>query len=53
MPQSVQSLYHACQLDKHTHMHFATIKFTTLEPFALLHCDAWTSSTLSNLGYKY
>lgn len=32
---------------------FASSVSTMSEPFALVHCDVWTSLVLSTLGYKY
>jgi hypothetical protein len=51
--KTARSLGHACQLGKHTRQPFASSVFITSKPFALVHCDAWTSPVPSTLGYKY
>jgi histone deacetylase 1/2 len=51
--KAARSLCHACQLGKHTRLPFASSVSTTSEPFALVHCDVWTSPVPSTSGYKY
>ena len=37
-----------------THMSaFLLVQCPLCQPFALVHCDVWTSPVLSTLGYKY
>ncbi|KAJ0511512.1 putative RNA-directed DNA polymerase [Helianthus annuus] len=49
----MSSLCHSCQLSKHKKLPFSDSISRTLIPFALLHCDLWTSPILSHAGYKY
>jgi len=51
--KTARSLCHACQLGKHTRLTFASSVSITSEPFALVHCDVWTSPVPSTSGYKY
>ncbi|KAI3760479.1 hypothetical protein L1987_50874 [Smallanthus sonchifolius] len=43
----------SCQLSKHKRLPFSDSTTRTLLPFAMLHCDLWTSPILSHAGYKY
>jgi hypothetical protein len=44
---------HACQLGRHTHMHFICSMPRTDNIFDLIHSDSWTSPIVSVSGYKY
>jgi hypothetical protein len=44
---------HACQLGKHVRLPFTRSSSKSVAPFALIHCDLWTSPVLSNSGFKY
>ncbi|KAJ0443134.1 putative RNA-directed DNA polymerase [Helianthus annuus] len=46
-------LCHSCQLSKHKKLPFSDSVSHTLMPFAMLHCDLWTSPIISHAGYKY
>jgi hypothetical protein len=47
------SLCHACQLGRHTRLPFATSLSRASKNFDLIHCDLWTSPTISVSGFKY
>ena len=47
------SLCHACQLGRHTRLPFATSMSRASKNFDLIHCDLWTSPTISVSGFKY
>ncbi|KAI3822382.1 hypothetical protein L1987_09971 [Smallanthus sonchifolius] len=44
---------HSCQLSKHKRLPFFDSVTYTSVPFAIMHCDLWTSPVLSLAGYKY
>jgi hypothetical protein len=44
---------HACQLGRHTRMHFASSTSRADNIFDLIHCDIWTSPVVSVSGHKY
>ena len=48
-----ESLCHACQLGRYVHLPFASSTSQVVHPFALIHCDLWTSPILSVSGYKF
>jgi hypothetical protein len=51
--KAARRICHACQLDKHARLPFASSVSSTLAPFELLHCDILTSPVLSISGYKF
>jgi hypothetical protein len=44
---------HACQLGKHTRLHFSSSLSCAEKAFDLLHLDLWTSPVISVSGSKY
>lgn len=48
-----ESVCHACQLGRHTHLPFASSTSRALKNLDLIHCDLWTSPVASVSGYKY
>jgi hypothetical protein len=44
---------HACQLGRHTSMHFASSTSHAYNIFNLIHCDLWTSPVVSVSDHKY
>jgi histone deacetylase 1/2 len=44
---------HACRLGKHVRLPFNVSNSQASAPFALVHCDVWTSPVLSISQYKY
>jgi hypothetical protein len=44
---------HACQLDRYTHMPFASSTSRVDNIFDLIHYDLWTSPVVSVSGHKY
>jgi hypothetical protein len=44
---------HACQLGRHTRMHFASSTSRADNIFDLIHCDIWISPVVSVSGHKY
>jgi hypothetical protein len=47
------SVCHACQLGKHVLLPFSLSTSASSAIFDLLHCDLWTSSIISNSGFRY
>jgi hypothetical protein len=47
------SLCETCQQGKHVRLPFSSSSSFSTFPFELLHCDLWTSPTLSISGFKY
>jgi hypothetical protein len=47
------SLCHACQLGRHVRLPFPSSSSRAIQPFALVHCDLWTTPVLSVSSYKY
>jgi hypothetical protein len=47
------NFYHACQLGKHTRLHFCSSSHRAEHPFDLIHLDLWTSPDVSVLSSKY
>ena len=44
---------HACRTGKHICFPFASSQNKTTAPFALVHCDVWTSPIASFTGFQY
>lgn len=44
---------HACRTGKHVRLPFSTSQHSTTEPFAIIHCDVWTSPIASFTGLQY
>jgi hypothetical protein len=44
---------HACQLSRHTRMPFVSYMSHAVNNFDLIHSHLWTSSVVSDSGYKY
>jgi len=51
--KAARRICHACQLGKHARLPFTSSVSSTSVPFALVHCDVWTSPVSSISGYKY
>jgi hypothetical protein len=47
------SVCESCQTGKHVRLPFGSSNTFSTFPFELLHCDLWTSPTLSISGFKY
>ena len=47
------TLCESCQQGKHVRLPFSSSSSFSTFPFELLHCDLWTSPTLSISGFKY
>lgn len=47
------SICHSCQIANSQHLPFYDSPSYTFAPFDIIHCDLWTSPSLSNTGFKY
>jgi hypothetical protein len=50
---SLSGICDARQRGKHVRLPFATSNSVTYFPFQIIHCDLWTSPTVSFTGFKY